>query len=180
MLLPRQRGLVIAITHYIANTGGFGKAKLSDGGNKIQYQADTRMEIAGSGMDTPAIKPWTTSDGERIGQIVNWKIICSSMGAPGGSVQSYIRYGKGIDSTQEVLILACDLGLISKGGAWFTCDFVVDCKDLIKEINKDANTEDNEALMKSYKFQGQDKIYNFLKENPKLVSFLEAQIKEML
>jgi len=180
MLLPRQRGLVIAITHYIANTGGFGKAKLSDGGNKIQYQADTRMEIAGSGMDTPAIKPWTTADGERIGQIVNWKIICSSMGAPGGQVQSYIRYGKGIDSTQEVLILACDLGLISKGGAWFTCDFVTECKDLIKEIDKDANVEDDEALMKAYKFQGQDKLYAFLKQNPKLVDFLETQIKAML
>ena len=102
------------------------------------------------------------------------------MGAPGGQVQSYIRYGKGIDSTQEVLILACDLGLISKGGAWFTCDFVTECKDLIKEIDKDTNVEDDEALMKAYKFQGQDKLYAFLKQNPKLVDFLEAQIKAML
>jgi len=180
MLLPRQRGLVIAITHYIANTGGFGKAKLSDGGNKIQYQADTRMEIASGGEKVPAVKPWTTSDGERIGQIVNWKIICSSMGAPGGQVQSYIRYGAGIDNVQEVLILACDLGLISKGGAWFTCDFVVDCKDLIKEMNKDVNVDDDEALTKAYKFQGQDKLYAFLKDSPKLVNFLEKQIKEML
>lgn len=180
MLLPRQRGLVIAITHYIANTGGFGKAKLSDGGNKIQYQADTRMEIAGSGMDTPAIKAWTTADGERIGQIVNWKIICSSMCAPGGQVQSYIRYGKGIDSTQEVLILSCDLGLINKSSAWFACDFIVDCKDLIKEIDPECNLEDDEALIKKFKFQGQDKLYAFLNANPKLVDFLEKRIKEML
>ena len=82
-LLPRQRGLVIAVTHYIANTAGFGKAKLSDGGNKIQYQADTRMEIAGGGERVSAVTPWLNTNKERIGQVVNWKIICSSMGAPG-------------------------------------------------------------------------------------------------
>ena len=156
-LLPRQRGLVIAITHYIANTGGFGKAKLSDGGNKIQYQADTRMEIAGGGEKVPAIKPWEDSSKNRIGQIVNWKIICSSMGPPGGQVQSYIRYGHGIDRTQEILELSLDLGFIDKSGAWFSC----------------------ESLWEG-KLQGQDKVYNFLKEKPVLVDTLQSKIEEAL
>ena len=156
-LLPRQRGLVIAITHYIANTGGFGKAKLSDGGNKIQYQADTRMEIAGGGEKVPAIKPWEDSSKNRIGQIVNWKIICSSMGPPGGQVQSYIRYGHGIDRTQEILELSLDLGFIDKSGAWFSC----------------------ESLWEG-KLQGQDKVYNFLKEKPELVDTLQSKIEEAL
>lgn len=179
-LLPRQRGLIIAITHFIANTGGFGKAKMPDGGNKIQYQADTRMEIASGGEKISAVKPWVDSSDQRIGQIVNWKIICSSMGAPGGQVQSYIRYGHGIDKTQEILMLACDLGLIEKAGAWFSCTFMGECKDLAKEINPDIDTDNEEVLEKAFKFQGQDKLYAFLTGNPKLIEFLESSIKGML
>ena len=179
-LLPRQRGLVIAVTHYIANTAGFGKAKLSDGGNKIQYQADTRMEIAGGGERVSAVTPWLNSNKDRIGQVVNWKIICSSMGAPGGQVQSWIRYGHGIDKEQEILMLAHDLGMIEKAGAWVTCTFMVDHKDIAKEIVPTLNIEDDEAILKAFKFQGQDKLYSFFSDNPKLVGVLEQKIKDML
>lgn len=179
-LLPRQHGLIIAITHYIANTGGFGKAKMSDGGNKIQYQADTRMEIAGGGEKISAVSPWTNTSGDRIGQVLNWKIVCSSMGAPGGQVQSYLRYGHGIDKTQEILMLACDLGLIDKSGAWFTCVFMGACKELAKEIKPELNVDDEEALINAFKFQGQEKLFQFLSENSKLIAFLESSIKEML
>lgn len=180
-LLPRQRGLVIAITHYIANTGGYGKAKLADGGNKIQYQADTRMEI-GSGEGTSAVKAWEDDSGKRIGQVVNWKIICSSMGAPGGMVQSYIRYGHGIDRTQEILMLSLDLGLIEKAGAWFTCSFLEMIPDVTKEVFPDVDTTDPEKLYKKDvgKFQGQGKVYNLLESNPVLVKALEDMIKEGL
>lgn len=181
-LLPRQRGLVIAITHYIANTSGFGKSKMADGGNKIQYQADTRMEIAGGGEGISAVKFWDDDDGKRIGQLVNWKIVCSSMGPPGGQVQSYIRYGHGIDKTQEILTLALDLGLIDKSGAWFTCSFLTMFKDITKEIFPDIDVEDEGQLFKSGvgKFQGQIKLYKFLSENPKLIGLLENMIKEGL
>ena len=181
-LLPRQRGLVIAITHYIANTSGFGKAKMADGGNKIQYQADTRMEIAGGGEKVSAVKFWDDDDGKRIGQLVNWKIICSSMGPPGGQVQSYIRYGHGIDKTQEILTLALDIGLINKSGAWFTCSFLEMYKDIAKEIFPDIDVENDEELfsIKAGKFQGQNKLYDFLKSNPVLVDVLEKLIKEGL
>ena len=179
-LLPRQKGLVIAITHYIANTAGYGKAKMSDGGNKIQYQADTRMEIAG-GEKISAVKPWlNAAKTERVGQVVNWKIICSSMGAPGGQVQSWIRYGHGIDKVQELLMLSCDLGLIEPRGSWFNMSFMNECKDLAKEIKPELNTDNEEALISAFKFQGQDKVYKFLQENPKLIAFLEKTIKEML
>lgn len=179
-LLPSQHGLIIAITHYIANTGGFGKAKMSDGGNKIQYQADTRMEISGGGEKVSAVAPWTSTSGDRIGQVVNWKIICSSMGPPGRSVQSYLRYGHGIDKTQEILMLSCDLGLIDKAGAWFNCTFMSLFKDLAKEIKPDLDVENEEDLNKAFKFQGQDNLYTFLSENPKTVDILESSIKGML
>jgi RecA/RadA recombinase len=178
-LLPRQRGLVIAITHYIANTAGFGKSKLADGGNKIQYQADTRMEIAGSGENSPAIKGWVVNE-KRIGQIVNWKIICSSMGAPGGSVQSYIRYGHGIDKTQEVMLLGLDLGLIEKKGAWYTCSFLLPLKDELKKVFPELDTDNEESIIKLIKHQGEAKLFKFLDENSAFFDILENMIKELL
>ena len=56
---------------------------MADGGTKIQYQADTRMEIKGGGEKVSAVTPWTNTSGDRIGQVINWKIPCSSMGPPG-------------------------------------------------------------------------------------------------
>jgi len=179
-LLPRQRGLVIAITHYIANTSGFGKAKMADGGNKIQYQADTRMEIAGGGEKVSAVTPWVNTKGDRIGQAVNWKIVCSSMGPPGGNVQSWIRYGKGIDKVQEVIILAMDVGMIEKAGAWMTCSFMNELPELVKKIKPDVDVSDPEAVSKAFKFQGQDNLYGFFAENPEVGVELERMIKEML
>jgi recombination protein RecA len=179
-LLPRQRGLVIAITHYIANTSGYGKAKMADGGNKIQYQADTRMEIAGGGEKVSAVSPWVDSNKNRIGQVVNWKIICSSIGPPGGQVQSFIRYGQGIDKTQEILMLCIDLGLIEKAGAWLTCSFMSDYPELAKKIKPELNTDNPESILKAFKFQGQDNLYSFFQENQELVPFLAGKIKEVL
>ena len=67
--------------------------------------------------------------------------------------------GKGLDGTQEMLQIACEIGLISKAGAWYNCDF----------MGEDAK-----------KFQGQDKLHQFLKENPDTLKELEKQVKEML
>ena len=102
------------------------------------------------------------------------------MGAPGGQVQSYIRYGHGIDKTQEILMLSCDLGLIDKAGAWFTCSFMNFFKDLAKEIKPDLDVDNEEELSKAFKFQGQDNLYTFLSENKKVVELLESSIKGML
>lgn len=179
-LLPRQRGLIIAITHFIANTAGFGASKMADGGCKIQYQADTRMEIKSGGEKVSAVTPWLNSNKDRIGQVVNWKIVCSSMGPPGGQVQSWIRYGHGIDMTQEILILAMDIGLIEKSGAWMTCSFISEYPEIAKKIKPELNTDDSESILKAFKFQGQDSLYGFLNENKELVTILEKKIKEML
>lgn len=179
-LLPRQRGLIIAITHFIANTAGFGASKMADGGTKIQYQADTRMEIKSGGEKISAVTPWTNSNGERIGQVINWKILCSSMGPPGGQVQSWIRYGHGIDKTQELLTLAMDLGMISKAGAWMTCSFMSEHKDIVAKIKPEVNVNNQEEIEKAFKFQGQDNLYKFLSENKEVVDILENMIRSAI
>jgi len=179
-VLPNQRGLVVMITHTISNTSGMGASKMADGGRKIQYQADTRMEVKHGGEKVPAIKPWEDEDKNAIGQIVNWKIICSSMGSPGGNCQSYIRYGHGIDSCQEYLQLAQQLALIERKGAWFKFSFLLEHKDLMKRLKPELDVENEDECLKAFQTQGQPKAYNFLKENKEVLDVLAKTIKDML
>jgi recombination protein RecA len=171
-IVPNQRATIIIITHFIANTSGYGASRMPDCGRKIQYQADTRMEVK-------SISPWVQAD-RQVGQAVNWKVVCSSMGSPGTECQSWIKYGHGIDKIQELIMLGLDLGLIGKAGAWFTCEFMVAHTDIVKEIKPEINIEDTEAVLKSVKFQGQEKLYNFFLSNDKVVNKLEKEIRLML
>jgi len=101
-IVPNQRATMIIITHFIANTSGYGASRMPDCGKKIQYQADTRMEVK-------SITPWTQSD-KQVGQAVNWKVICSSIGSPGTECQSWIKYGHGIDKVSTGRLSARPLG----------------------------------------------------------------------
>jgi recombination protein RecA len=181
-LLPTQKGLIIAITHFIANTSGYGKAKMADGGNKIQYQVDTRMEITGGGGNS-AVTPWMDNNGTQIGQIVNWKVRCSSMGSPGDFIQSYIRYGHGIDKVKEIMSLGLDLGFVSKRGTWYTLDFMLSTETKVAHwpvgmaanlIEKGLTNEDmtDEELRKAFTTQGEFKLYELLISNPDIVELL--------
>ncbi len=115
-VVPVQRATLIIIQHLIANTSGYGSPFYEDGGNKIQYQADVKLRCS-------SWQKWnrvTADDATRIGQVVNWQIINSALGPPGAKIQGYLRYGYGVDDVKEYISLGLDLGLIDKGGAWYT------------------------------------------------------------
>ena len=145
-IVPNQRATMIIITHFIANTSGYGASRMPDCGKKIQYQADTRMEVK-------SITPWTQSD-KQVGQAVNWKVICSSIGSPGTECQSWIKYGHGIDKVQELVMLGLDIGLIGKAGAWLTCEFMAEHADIVKEIKPEIDKENIEEVLKPLSFRG--------------------------
>lgn len=147
--VPNNKILMICITHMITNTSGYGASRMADGGVKIQYQADTRMEVS-------SISPWMSGD-KQIGQSVNWKIHCSSLGAK-SECTSWINYGHGIDNVQEVLMLAEELGFIIAKGSWFELRY----------------------LEEPLKLQGRPSVYEHLKEHPQEVEQLIALIKEGL
>jgi recombination protein RecA len=71
---------------------------------------------------------------------------------------SYIRYGQGIDRHTEILNLASDIGLVHKAGAWFTLTTVED----------------------KPKFQGAEKLRQYLIENPKTYEDLVKSVKETM
>jgi recombination protein RecA len=147
---------VLIITHYITNTSGYGKVKIPDCGVMVQYQADTRLDIS-------KVEPWEENN-KKIGQLVHWKIGCSSMGASGNECISYIKYNKGIDKEKEIIELAESFGVIEKAGAWYSIPFL----------------ESDEEFKEAPKFQGQSKIYEFLVERKDIFSSIRKRVEEMM
>jgi recombination protein RecA len=153
--VPNNKCIVVMITHMITNTSGYGKSRMADGGVKIQFQADTRMEVK-------SVSPWNIGSEEKkdiIGLKVTWDILCSSIGSPHKTCESWIRFGQGIDKIQEIITIAIDLGLIEKSGSWFNLVFLEE---------------------KAQKFQGQEKVNVFLAENKDAYATLEVKVREML
>lgn len=71
-VVVRNKIIVLIITHYITNTSGYGKHKIPDCGVMVQYQADSRLDVA-------KVDPWIEDD-VKIGQLIHWDIGCSSKG----------------------------------------------------------------------------------------------------
>jgi recombination protein RecA len=152
----KNRIIVLIITHYITNTSGWGKQKIPDCGVMVQYQADTRLDIS-------KIEPWNESD-KKVGQLVHWKISCSSMGASGTECISYIKFGKGIDKDKEIIELAESFSIVEKSGSWYSLDFL--------EGHKDFETVP--------KFQGQESLYKFLESRPDIFDMVLDRVKKVL
>jgi len=150
-VIPVNQNIVIGITHLMGNPG-YGNVEWKEkSGQAIAYQTDIKIRAE-------YFKAWSIGkedDKNQIGQEVVWKVLCSALGPPGGSISSFIRYGTGIDKNAELFKLAVDLGLISKGGAWYTYSSIED----------------------KPKFQGMEKAIDYLSGNPELYDSLWQEVK---
>jgi recombination protein RecA len=147
-VIPVNKNIVIGITHLMGNPTGYGAEFKEKSGQAIAYQTDIKLRAK-------TFKPWVLSaDSNQIGQEIEWQVVCSALGPPGGVITSYIRYGEGIDKHTELLTFAVDIGLINKGGAWYTYD---------KE-----------------KFQGMEKLRQYFVDNPQEYKKLELSVKETM
>lgn len=179
--IMKNKTILIAITHNIANTGGspYAPQKMADCGNMLQYQAGTNMIITHVGR-------WQVpkDTGPHVGQIANWKIKTSNAGGtPNSTAASWIRYGIGLDETQEVVQAACEFRLIKTAGAWYTIQCAVNNVEhpAVAQLLKDNEIDpsNGEAVEKFFKFQGANNTCDFLTENQSMVEFVYEQIKEL-
>ena len=177
----RNKSILIFITHNITNTAPASKyspSKVADCGVMIQYQAGTNMVITHKGKwEVPK------ESGNHVGQTANWVIKTSASGGkPNSTAESWIRYGIGIDEIQEIAQLATDFSFIKSKGAWYEINYFVENKNLeaIQKFLKENEIDpDNEEMMiKCFKFQGMEKLTNFLNENIELANLLHSAIKE--
>lgn len=151
-VIPVNKNIVIGITHLMGNPTGYGAEFKEKSGQAIAYQTDIKLKAK-------SFKPWLLgTDNTQIGQEIEWQVVCSALGPPGATTTSYIRYGQGIDKCTELINLASDLGIINKGGAWYTITILED----------------------KPKFQGTEKVRAFLLENKEAYLSVEKAVKEFL
>ena len=179
--VARMKAICIFITHNIANTGGsrYAPSKMADCGNMLQYQAGTNMVITHRGKwEVPK------DSGNHVGQIANWVIKTSAAGGtPLKTTESWIRYGIGIDECQEVAQIASEFAMIDRSGAWYTISCAIENRldPVIQSwlLENEVDPEDLEAVTKAFKFQGMEKVTNFLESNEEITQFIYEQIREV-
>ncbi len=168
-IVPVQNCIVWAIMHLTQSQGMYG-GYTEKGSRTLQYQADVQMRVKFD-------KAWNVGvEGKekQIGQQVHWLIESCALGSPGMEVDSYIRYGIGIDNTYEAINLGCQLGLINKAGAWMTLEFMQ------RHLKLLDSKEWDDATIRKVKTQGAEKLYKLLLDNPSWVKVLEEEIKALL
>ena len=153
-VIPTQKSIVMGITHLISNTSGFGAPLIERVCRMWSYQADYQLRAVQK-------KPWKSGE-TQIGLITEWICNSSALGAPGGKIESYLRFGTGIDRLFELMTLATEANLIKKAGAWISMPFLDD--------------ELDEPLKP---LQGAEKVYDLLLKNPQWVKILEKKVFEM-
>ena len=168
-VVPVRNCFVWAILHLTQSQGMYG-GFVEKGSRTLQYQADVQMRVKFD-------RAWKVGSGgneKQIGQQVHWLIESCALGPPQMEVDSYIRYGIGIDHVYEAINLGAQLGLIGKAGAWMSLDYMERHLDLmgVDKWNDDA--------IKRVKTQGGEKLYKLLQDNPSWIAALESEINAML
>lgn len=155
-VVPVKKTILIGITHKVPTIAMMmGPKSAEKVAQRWLFQTDIRLTVK-------YIKPLKTGE-KQVGQEVNWLCECSALGPPGGTITSYIRYGVGVDAIYELMQFAINLKLISKGGAWFSLDFL----SVLPEY-KDGVP----------KLQGQENLYHALIEKPEWVQLLKKELDE--
>lgn len=181
--VARRGAILVFITHKISNTGAShpnAPKTVSTGGNKLKFQASTMTDITGR-------KFWKTGkddSGDEIGQEMFWHVLTSSCGgSPGAKFSGWLRYGVGIDKNKEMLDLAVDLGIVKKGGAWYTLSPVVEniTDKRVQQLLKDneVDPEDTEQAEKLVKFQGVVPTVEWLDKHPEIADLIYEQVQSI-
>lgn len=147
-VLPVNNNILLCIVHMIANTGGsYGSGLTESGGNKIKYAANLHVRAK-------TIEYLKVGTNDPYGQQVVWEVQKSPIGPPKCKIESFIRYGVGIDAVLELINLGIQLGIVQQGGAWYT--------------------------LEDQKVQGQEKLYSLLCNDEVLCKTLKEKVYGMV
>ena len=172
MILTSQVRVEVATNPYASRGGP--KVKQA-GGNAIKHYANFILEFEERYNSDLIFKNPTATKlddkGEPIGHYCKIRFRKSVNEKTGSSVRYPIKYGekngKSVWRAREILDMLYLFNLIEKKGAWISIS-----EDLIKELS-DKKLEINE------KFQGEQRLIDFLEENEKLSDFLYEDFKNL-
>lgn len=121
----------------------YGSPETTPGGRALKYFSSVRIDVR----RIESLKNGT----EVVGNRTKAKIVKNKVAPPFKEAEFDIMYGEGISKVGEIIDLSVKLGLIDKGGAWFTVG--------------------------ETRLQGRDNVKEYLKSNPDVADQLEAKIR---
>lgn len=131
---------------------GFGGDTATPGGNAVKFYPSIRLELKRVGL--------LTKGDNNIGQTIRVNAVKHRFGYPYSKVDINLYFGKGINKQEEILEVALDKGLITRGGAYYT--FPID------------------ASGETMKVMGKEAVSNYLAENQSTMDYLESLVIEAL
>jgi recombination protein RecA len=121
----------------------YGNPETTPGGRALKYFASVRIDVRRS--------EYIKVGAEHVGNRTRAKIVKNKVAPPFREAEFDIMFGEGISKFGELIDLGVKLGLIEKGGAWYT--------------------------LGEMRFQGRDNVKEYLKEHPEVAEELEASIR---
>ena len=147
----------------------FGNPETTTGGNALKFYASVRMEVR---------RGEPIKDGSsQIGNRTKVKINKNKVAPPFREAEFDILYGQGISRTGEVIDVAVELGIVKKGGAWFSYE---DQKLGQGRENAKKTLEENPDLMKEIEdkiMEHKDELMATSKKKKKKSKLEEAAAK---
>lgn len=124
----------------------YGNPETTTGGNALKFYASVRMDIRR--------KDTIKEGGDIIGNRVKVKVIKNKVAPPFKEVEFDIMYNEGISKLGDLIDVATEYGVITKGGSWYT-------------YNED-------------RVQGREGLKKMFNEKPEMVTKLEEQVRKLL
>ena len=130
----------------------YGNPETTTGGRALKFYSSVRLDIRR--IETLKF------GGEMIGNHVRVKVVKNKVAPPFREAEFDIIFGKGISKDGEIVDAAVTLGIISKGGAWFSY------------MNEDTG--------RSERWQGREKVKEALAGDNELRDEIEARVMQSL
>ena len=149
--------LLVLISQQRNQFGSMHASHIPTGGMAVKFFSSTIIKLWSSEAEANAIKSGIQVGDkiieQKVGRPVNWIIDYNKLGPPNLSGQYDFYYqgeNVGVDSVGEVLDVSEMMGIVQKGGAWYT-------------VNEE-------------RFQGRAKAVEYLRSNPDVVEKLRGEI----
>lgn len=126
------------------------------GGKAWKYMCSLRVSFRQGSFFDDKGKELTRAAGNPVGAKIQFSIVKTTSGLPDRRTGYYtLIFTKGIDYLADLIEVAQEYGIVEQSGAWYTIPELTDVK-----------------------LQGQDKVKNYLNENPDVLEQLEKLVDE--